>query len=65
MKEAQQELCQMAGALKDSKAKVATGKAIYSGLNQLHNQVRHGMYILTMCGRSHAHLYHMCTCVTK
>ena len=55
----------MAGALKDSKAKVATGKAIYSGLNQLHNQVRHGMYILTMCGRSHAHLYHTCTCVTK
>jgi hypothetical protein len=49
IKDAQQESCQMAGALKDSMTKVATGKAIKLELEQLYNQVRHIMYDLTMC----------------
>ncbi len=39
----------MAGALKDSMTKVATGKAITLELEQLYNQVRYIMYDLTTC----------------
>ena len=49
IKDAQQESCRMAGALKDSMAQVVKGKGIKSEMDQLYNQVRHTMYNVTTC----------------